>query len=269
MKIKPIVSILMNCFNAEKFIKKSIKSALNQTFKNFELVIWDDASTDKTVKIIKSFKTKKIRFFFNKSHMGLGKSRILAQKYLKGKYVSILDADDIWEKNKIEIQIKEFLKKKNLCLVASWYKLIDENNVTFSYNNKNYYKFNFLKHICADNIFGHSTILYKKSLAKKVGWYDRELEYAQDYDLTTKLLKINDFRLIPSYLAKIRIYNNSMTFNQKLRFIIIKEKIIVLKKIYKLYNLNLYLKFKVFKSILKQKIKLFFLILLNKKVKHS
>jgi len=95
------------------------------------------------------------------------------------------------------------------------------------------------------------------------------LEYAQDYDLTTKLLKINDFRLIPSYLAKIRIYNNSMTFNQKLRFIIIKEKIIVLKKIYKLYNLNLYLKFKVFKSILKQKIKLFFLILLNKKVKHS
>ena len=83
MRKKPKVSILLNCYNEERFIKRSIKSVVNQTFKNWELVVWDDASTDNTVKIIKQFKDKRIKLFRNKKNLGLGKSRIRAQNYLK------------------------------------------------------------------------------------------------------------------------------------------------------------------------------------------
>jgi len=263
----PLVSILMNCFNSEKFIRKSILSALNQTYKNFELVIWDDASSDNTVKIIKSFKTKKIKFFYNRLHLGLGKSRILAQKFLKGKFIAILDSDDIWEKNKIKIQIREFYEKKKIGFVASWYKLVDDKNKILTYVNKSYDQKNFLKYICKNNIFAHSSIIYSKEYAKKVGWYDDKLEYAQDYDLTVKLLKLYNFKLINNYLVKIRISNNSMSLSKKLQYIIIKEKIIILRKILRLFNLSKFLQFEISKSIFKQEIKYFLLILLNKIVR--
>ena len=102
----PKVSILLNCFNEEKFIKRALKSILNQTYKNWKLIIWDDASTDNTIKIIKLFKDKRIKLFRNKKNLGLGKSRIKAQKYLKGEYISILDADDFFEKKKFKNKLR-------------------------------------------------------------------------------------------------------------------------------------------------------------------
>ena len=75
MKKTPLVSILMNCYNEEQLISRAIKSVLKQTYKNFELLIWDDASDDNTKKIINLFNDKRIKFFKNKKHLGLGFSR--------------------------------------------------------------------------------------------------------------------------------------------------------------------------------------------------
>ena len=79
-KKTPLVTVLMNCYNVEKFIHRAIKSVLQQSYRYLELIILDDASKDKTVEIIKSFKDKRIRLFVNKKHLGLGPSRIKAQK---------------------------------------------------------------------------------------------------------------------------------------------------------------------------------------------
>ena len=79
-----------------------------------KLLIWDDASTDKTLKIVESFKSRKIKIFKNKKNLGLGKSRLLAEKKIKTKYVAILDADDKFEKNKLEKLMKYFVKDKSL-----------------------------------------------------------------------------------------------------------------------------------------------------------
>lgn len=76
----PLVTVLMNCYNADKYIYKAIKSVIDQTYKNWELIVWDDSSTDKTVEIVKLFNDKRIKFFKNKKHLGLGPSRIKAQK---------------------------------------------------------------------------------------------------------------------------------------------------------------------------------------------
>ena len=114
MSLEPLISVLINCRNEEKLISKSIKSVLDQSYKNIELIVWDDASTDNTISIIKSFDDQRIKLFKNKTHLGLGPSRCKAIDELKGDFIAILDADDEMTNNRIEKQVKEFLKNSNL-----------------------------------------------------------------------------------------------------------------------------------------------------------
>ncbi len=234
----PKVSILLNCFNEEKFIKRALKSILNQTYKNWKLIIWDDASTDNTIKIIKLFKDKRIKLFRNKKNLGLGKSRIKAQKYLKGEYISILDADDFFEKKKIQEQVKILIKHPNVGLVSSWTKIQDFNGNQVkkfqSFKENRVIK----KNLIFVNSLPHSSIMYRSKLAKKVGWYSKLYNYAQDYDLTLKILKNSDFYLIKKYLTNCTTLGKNMSSVDKYKYIAIKETIDILKKNKKNYNLT-------------------------------
>tara|TARA_B100002051_G_C16730741_1_gene638074 strand:+ start:895 stop:1812 length:918 start_codon:yes stop_codon:yes gene_type:complete len=234
---KPKVSVLMNCYNSERFIKKSINSVINQTYKNWELIIWDDGSKDNTYKIISKFKDKRIKVFRNTKNLGLGPSRIKAQKKLKGDYIAILDSDNIFMKSKLKKQIQEFKKNKNVSFVATGYSLIDSNDKKIGHYDIELNK-NFISYLCTSNIFAHSSIMYKKDIAKKVGWYSKKLEYAQDYDLTMKLLRKYNCKLIREKLVKIRDHSNNMSTIKELKLTRLKEKIFILKKIPFYFKLN-------------------------------
>jgi len=257
MKKKNLITILINSYNGEKTIQEAIKSALAQTYKNFEVLIIDDASNDNTINLIKKFKNKKIRLYINNKNIGLGKSRLMAQSKIKGDYVSILDQDDIWNKNKIKSQLKLFLKDKKIGLVATGYKLIDENKKIISLENKYYDMKNFVNYLSFKNIFGHSTIMYKTKYAKSVGWYSNKLIYAQDYDLTVKILKKYGFKFIKNFLVKIRISQTSMTENFVFSLAKINDNLIILKKIRDTFNLSLNNLVKNYYYSFKEKIKLF------------
>ena len=109
-KINPLVSIIMNCHNGEKYLSKSISSIFSQSYKNWELIFFDNNSNDNSKKIIKSYKDKRIKYFFSKKKINLYHARNLALKKTKGKYVSFLDVDDLWDKKKLKLQI-DYLKK--------------------------------------------------------------------------------------------------------------------------------------------------------------
>jgi len=257
MKSKNLVTVLINSYNGEKTIYQTIKSALSQTYKNYEILIIDDSSVDNTVNIIKKFKNKKIRLYRNHKNIGLGKSRISAQSKILGKYVCILDQDDIWHKNKIKSQLKLFLNNKKVGLVATGYKLIDENNKIISLENTYYDKKNFINYLSFKNIFAHSTIMYRTKYAKSVGWYSNKLIYAQDYDLTLKILKKYEFKFLKNFLANIRVNPKSMTRSKVFQINTINEELIILKKIRTIYNLNLSNFIKNYYCYFKVKIKLF------------
>jgi len=257
MKSKNLITILINSYNGERTIYQTIKSALAQTYKNYEILIIDDASTDNTINLIKKFNNKKIRLYRNHKNIGLGKSRISAQSKIRGKYVCILDQDDIWHKNKIKSQLKLFLKDKKIGLVATGYKLIDENNKIISLENTYYDKKNFINYLSFKNIFAHSTIMYRTKYAKSVGWYSNKLIYAQDYDLTLKILKKYEFRFLKNFLANIRVNLKSMTRSKIFQINRIIEELIILKKIRTIYNLNLSNFIKNYYYYFKVKIKLF------------
>ena len=128
MKKKPETSIIMNCFNGEKYLQDAIKSVLNQSYKNWELIFWDNNSTDKSKKIFKSFKDKRLKYFFKKKKVTLYESRNAAIKKTKGKFIAFLDVDDYWFKHKLKKQIAKF-KDKKVGLVYGKYWKINSSNI--------------------------------------------------------------------------------------------------------------------------------------------
>jgi len=99
-KSKPLISIIMNCYNGERFLKKTILSVLDQKYQNWELIFWDNQSKDGSKKILNLFKKdKRIKYYYAKSFSKLYKARNLAIKKAKGKYICFLDTDDFWKKN--------------------------------------------------------------------------------------------------------------------------------------------------------------------------
>ena len=103
--INPLVSVIVNCHNGEKFLKKCIKSILSQTYKKIEIIFWDNLSTDNSKAIIKSFHDNKIKYFKSKKFTSLYSARNSAIKKAKGEFIGFLDTDDWWSPSKIQKQI--------------------------------------------------------------------------------------------------------------------------------------------------------------------
>jgi len=247
MKLKSdiLVTVLINCRNEEKFVSRAIKSVLFQTYKNIEVIIWDDASSDSTPEIIKTFNDKRIKFFKNENHLGLGPSRCRASNKISGDLVAILDADDEMFKTRIEIQVNEFKKNNNLALVGSWIKFRNINGKAIKENFFKKSPFNIYvnsdqikEKMMVTNIFVHSSIMYKKENAIKVGWYSNKLEYSQDYDLSLKLIKLYDSKIITELLTLVTIRKESMTQSDNLKKIRLTEAISILEKCKSEFKMN-------------------------------
>ena len=237
-KSHPLVSILLNCYNADQFIFKAIDSVLRQSYSNWELIIWDDASTDNTLKILDKYKDKRIYIFKNKKNIGLGKSRIQAIKKLKGDLISIIDADDVFHPKKIYKQVEAFNKNEKISICSTYTKIFDNNNnlshIFASDLNDNQLQ----KRLKLKNSLPHSSIMYKRVHAEKVGWYSDKLEFAQDYDLTIKLINEGNLHVIKEFLTFIYQPNNNMSKSQTLKKLTIEENINISEKIINSNNLE-------------------------------
>ena len=128
MKKKPLVSIIMNCHNGEQYLKKSIISVINQSYKNWELIFWNNNSKDKSKEILFSFKDKRIKYFEKSKTSTLYKARNFAISKTNGKLICFLDTDDWWVKNKLKKQVECFEKDKNLNFVYSNYYYYNQNS---------------------------------------------------------------------------------------------------------------------------------------------
>jgi glycosyltransferase involved in cell wall biosynthesis len=100
MNDAPLVSVIMNCYNSDRYLKEAIQSVIDQTYQNWEIVFWDNRSTDQSAIIVTSFNDSRIKYFLADEHTGLGKARNAALAKSTGEYVSFLDCDDIWFSDK-------------------------------------------------------------------------------------------------------------------------------------------------------------------------
>ena len=122
-----LVSIIMPAYNCQEYIAESIRSVINQTYRNWELIITDDCSIDKTVQIIEEFvrQDKRIRCYKNDKNHGAAMARNNSIIEAKGCYLAFLDADDIWMPQKLEVQL-EFMSSNNIIASCTSYGKIDE-----------------------------------------------------------------------------------------------------------------------------------------------
>lgn len=224
--MNPKISIITPCFNCEKFISETIESVLKQTYTNFEMIIVDDASTDKSFDIIKEYalKDSRIKYFQNQQNSGAYYSRNFAIKNATGDYIAFLDSDDIWDESKIKTQI-EFMENNNCDFSYTSYELIDEMSNSL-------YKFARVKKNLTyiDNLFhnwpGCLTVMYNQNTIGKV--YGQKKGNGDDYDLFLKILKKSKKAMgLKISLAKYRKHSNSISYN---RFKMIKNHIETLHK---------------------------------------
>ena len=143
------VSVIMNCLNCSKYLREAIDSVYAQTYKNWEIIFWDNASTDNSAEIAKSY-DEKLRYFRGEKTVPLYAARNLALKQAKGKYIAFLDCDDYWLPQKLERQVEIFESDKNIGLVYSNVEILERSGFRRKKFNKNSRVAEF-SDICSEN----------------------------------------------------------------------------------------------------------------------
>jgi glycosyltransferase involved in cell wall biosynthesis len=220
---KPLVTIICLCYNHEQFVVESLNSVLNQSYKNIELIIADDCSTDSSEKTIKNWLENypDIQFISNETNLGNTKTFNKALKIAKGDYVIDLAADDVLLPNCVEKQIDTFLNsnQKKLAIVYGNAEIISENNQHLRY----YYEVNHEKKVLKKPATGdiYSSILSQSSMICSVAsmvkrevldelkGYDENLAY-EDLDLWIRTARNYNFEFIDSVLIQKRELENSL-----------------------------------------------------------
>ena len=128
MKKELTVSIIMNCYNGEKYLNEALESIIKQDYKNWELIFWDNCSTDKSKEIFKKFEDLRFKYFLAPKHTTLYQARNLAIKKATGDFICFIDTDDMWLDSKLSIQL-ELFSNKNIGLVYGNYWRLNEKNI--------------------------------------------------------------------------------------------------------------------------------------------
>lgn len=231
----PLVSVIMTAYNAALYIDQAIESIIKQTFKNWELIVVDDGSKDKTLKIIKNYTKQdpRIKLIINDKNIGQALARNQALKIARGKYVAVLDADDYAYPQRLAKQSAFLNKYPGLTLVGSAATLIDKNGKKIGSKNKPSNPEIIAYKMLIQNQFIHSTMMYKLRDILAIGMYRHEFQHAEDYDLCARLLTAK-YRLtnLPEQLVAHRIHPTSMTQspvsqpNQAKRAITVNQRLI-------------------------------------------
>lgn len=207
----PEVSVIIPVYNAEKYIKRTIDSVLNQTYNDFEIIVIDDGSTDNSKKILDEYKDK-VRYFYQ-NNSGVSSARNNAIKLSSGKYIALLDQDDLWYPQKLEIQINYLKEHPDTALLYSDCNYIDENdNINFRLFEKNKsYQGNVFKELIIDNFIPIPTVLIKKEVLEKVGLFLENYTFAEEHELYIRIAKDHKIGYIDEPLAGYRVHDSNLS----------------------------------------------------------
>lgn len=212
MSKSSLVSVIMNCHNSQKYLRQSILSVINQSYKNWEIILWDNKSTDKSREIVKSFKNKKIKYYYSNKFTNLGKARNLAVQKAKGKYIAFIDTDDTWPKNKLQIQMK-FLKKNKFKICFTNFNNFYQNKGIKEKKVKRFIKKITTQSLLNDYPLGIITVIMEKSLFK-LKKFNEKLNILEDFDLFIHISFFTNIGFINKVLADYRIHGKNFTIKK-------------------------------------------------------
>jgi glycosyltransferase involved in cell wall biosynthesis len=219
----PLVSILMPAYNTERYINTAIKSILNQTFTDFELIIVNDGSTDDTENIIKLFTDSRIRYY-KQENQGVAKALNYGLSKCTGRYIRRHDADDVSLPDALEKQITFLQKHPQYPMVSTQIAFMTENGkIAYKFKNPSnaFFNNNYSVEVTKDNYWAnrpiiHATILAKRSLFIEVGNYRTQFPTSEDIDLWFRILEKYNVIVINecSYFVRLNEFSNTRVHGQ-------------------------------------------------------
>lgn len=231
----------MPCFNSEKYIAESIESILSQDYENFEFIILDDASTDRTREIIQRYTDKRIHFFSSACNQGNYYLRNIGLMKSKGEYISVMDSDDIAISSKISTQLNIMEENRDIGILGSRCEWIDRDGEKLGISNLNYDIEKSKIMMLMRNQFIHPTIFIRNEFLKKYKLsYNENLYYAADYDLIARGMFYFTTLNINEILLKYRIHREqiSQKFSHEQFFYSNRVRVNILKMFGVVLDLN-------------------------------
>lgn len=212
----PLVSVIIPAYNAERFIAKTLESVINQTYKNIEVLVVDDGSSDRTAEIVIQIVhvDSRVRLLYQ-PNSGVAAARNLAIQHAKGEFIAPIDADDIWHPSNIEKQLNCMLQLGlQVGVVYAWSLDIDEKNLPTGKYRASLIQGKVNKTLICHYFLGNgSCSLIRRSCLEKIGKYNADLKGCEDWDLYLRISEYYEFRVIPEFLVGYRKTLNSLSFN--------------------------------------------------------
>lgn len=209
-----LVTVFIPVYNAEKYIKESLESIINQTYKNLEILIIDDGSTDDSLKIISSYNDSRIRILKNVENKGLPYTRNKGLREAKGKYMAIMDADDISELNRIEEQVKLMELDSDTIVVTSYCKVFGGKIPRISKPPKNNEEIK-ISLLFSCRICNPATMINLDKIRKENIIYNDKCKVAQDYEFWTQISQFGKFDVVNKVLLNYRYGHDNISKKSK------------------------------------------------------
>ncbi len=214
-KDKPLVSVVIPTYNRANTIKRCIDSVLNQTYKNIEVIVVDDGSTDKTKEVVDSYEDPRVRYISYRTNRGANYARNTGIKKGKGELIALQDSDDAWHPEKIEKQLQAYVNSPSDHKVVYTGTLIKNGRKQFYMPEKWVHpKEGDVHRPMLRSTFANTvTILTKKECLEQIGYFDENIPRAQDWELGLRLSKKYKFKLVDEPLVTTYPSKGSITKN--------------------------------------------------------
>jgi len=257
-----LISVILPTFNREIFLPRAISSVLNQTYKNLELIIVDDGSTDNTEAIVKDYSDTRIRYYKQILNKGGSAARNVGIKLAGGELIAFQDSDDEWLPEKIERQVRKFSEvSDDVGIIYCGYESVFERTNEVVSKSIPDEKGDVHKRMFLGCITGTLTVIVRASCFRKAGLFDEKMQSCHDWDMWIRVAKYYKFDYVPEILAKAYIHGNQLSTNLEIK---IKGKEKILEKyreelikdpsFYKRYLVGLYLQHAMIGNISKGRI---------------
>lgn len=211
---KPTVSVIIPTYNRANLLKRAIESVISQRFEDFELIVVDDASPDNTPEIVESINDTRIRYIRLKENSGGPVARNTGIKKARGKFIALLDDDDEWLPNRLEVQVRKFENlDREFGVVYGGFYYVSQQDGKILGKRLPRHRGDVYEHFLRENFIGSPTLLIRRECFKRAGLFDPNLTSSQDWDMWLRIARYYKFDYVNEIVAKYYVHGRQISFN--------------------------------------------------------
>ncbi len=255
-----LISVIVNCYNGEKYLKETLKSIQNQKYTNWELIFWDNQSNDNSKKIFDSFNDHRFKYYYADNHTTLYEARNLACQKSKGEFIAFLDCDDRWYDNFLSSRDTFYENNKFDFSYSNCHLYFEKSNKQELYSSSKLLSGKIYDFLSKNYLVNINSLIIRRTSLEKINYFDPKFNIIGDFDVVMKISKNSEALAIQEPLVLIRIHGkNFHDINRKMFFKEYKDWYLSQKRD-DLFNRNKYF-------FLKKLLYLFFVSLFPKIIK--